>query len=412
MSFVLSTIRKDLARWRQDPGAFLLWLIFPLAIGGLITAMMDSGGGAKPHGVLLLADLDDSLVSGLIVGAYGQGELRELITVERVSLEEGSERIDAGEASGFLVIPAGFGDAFLDSEPVMLTLTTNPAQTILPGIIRDVTEILLDSGFYLHEFFADEIATIRMLAADNVAPDDPVISALAVAINGKITSASQQLFPLVIDLEIVEPPSTATAGVPFGLLFLPGIILMALMFSANGLAHDYWIEREQGTLRRLASAPARLAPFIVGKSLAAGIIMTFVGGVTVLIGFLYHGITLSRLPSTLLWIAVSGIAIFAWFSLLQMSAGTKRAATVVTSMFLFPLLMLGGSFFPIAALPGWIADIGRMTPNGFVADRLMTEVVADSAWAIDLQSWIVVVAMAVAGLAACSFRMRLGFASG
>ena len=42
------------------------------------------------------------------------------------------------------------------------------------------------------------------------------------------------------------------------LLFLPGIALMAVLFSANSLAADYWVERDTGTLRRLVSAPSAL----------------------------------------------------------------------------------------------------------------------------------------------------------
>jgi len=409
---LLATVRKDLSRWRQDIVGILLWMSIPLLIGGLITSMMDGGGGAKPHGVLLLADQDESFISGLIAGAYGQGELGELISVEKVSFEEGSRRIDAGNASGFLVIPAGFGNAFLESEPVTLTLRTNPAQTILPGIIRDVTEILLDSGFYLHELFAPEISTIRNLVEDGSRPDDLLVAAISVAINAKIEAASSQLMPLALDLEIVEPPPSDAPSYPFALLFLPGIILMALMISANGLASDFWIERAQGTLRRLIIAPGQMAGFLVGKCLAAGIVMTAVGGVTLVVGFLYRGITFTRLPSALGWIAVSGIALFSWFGVLQMAAGTQRAATVVTSMFLFPLLMAGGSFFPLAALPDWIAAIGRKTPNGFVADRLTTEIIADAAWAIDGQSWLIVAAIAMTGLGACFLRLRSGFARG
>lgn len=409
---MLATVRKDLSRWRQDIVGILLWMSIPLLIGGLITSMMDGGGGAKPHGVLLLADQDESFISGLIAGAYGQGELGELISVEKVSFEEGSRRIDAGNASGFLVIPAGFGNAFLESEPVTLTLRTNPAQTILPGIIRDVTEILLDSGFYLHELFAPEISTIRNLVEDGSRPDDLLVAAISVAINAKIEAASSQLMPLALDLEIVEPPPSDAPSYPFALLFLPGIILMALMISANGLASDFWIERAQGTLRRLIIAPGQMAGFLVGKCLAAGIVMTAVGGVTLVVGFLYRGITFTRLPSALGWIAVSGIALFSWFGVLQMAAGTQRAATVVTSMFLFPLLMAGGSFFPLAALPDWIAAIGRKTPNGFVADRLTTEIIADAAWAIDGQSWLIVAAIAMTGLGACFLRLRSGFARG
>ena len=164
MGFFLSSIGKDLARWRQDAAAILLWLSIPLMIGGLITALIDGGGGAKPKGILLVADQDDTVLSGLFAGAFDQGELAELITVEKVSMEEGREAIDKGEASGFLVIPEGFMDAFLESEPVTLQLVTNPAQTILPGIITNVTEVLLDAGFYAQNLFGDEIKAITDLA--------------------------------------------------------------------------------------------------------------------------------------------------------------------------------------------------------------------------------------------------------
>ena len=70
----------------------------------------------------------------------------------------------------------------------------------------------------------------------------------------------------------------------------------------------------------------------------------------------------------------------------------------------------GGSFFPLAAVPEWIADIGRLSPNGFVVDRLTTELTAESMWAIDGQSWLILMAITVSGLAVCALRLRTGFA--
>ena len=334
----------------------------------------------------------------------------ELISVEKVSETEGSERIDAGEASGFLVIPEGFGNALLESEPLTLTLKTNPAQIILPGIITDVTEILLDAGFYINAFFGPEIQTIKGQIDANESPDSLLVSNISVAISEKMEVAGTKLMPPAIDLDIVEPPPTDASSVPFALLYLPGIILMALMFSANGIAHDYWVEREQGTLRRLVFSPGRVTGFLIGKAVAAGVVITIVGGVTLVIGFLYHDIAWARLLPSLAWIGLSGIALFAWFGVLQMLAGTQRSATVVSSMFVFPLLMAGGSFFPFAALPGWIAAFGQKTPNGFMADRLTTEIIAETAWSIDAASWIIVAALAVAGLAVSGWRLHSGFA--
>lgn len=410
MKFFLSSVKKDIARWKQDATAIILWISIPLLIGGLITSLMDGGDGAKPKGVLLIADLDDSLLSGLVAGAYSQGGLGELISVEKVTIDLGNEKIDAGDASGFLIIPDGFSDAFLESKPVTLTLKTNPSQTILPGIITDVTEILLDIGFYTERLFGSEIQQV-MNASESGSSGDEFVASIAIAIQHKMDTAGLRLFPPAIDVDIAEPPP-GKPRVPLALLFLPGIILMATMFSANGLAGDFWKEREQGTLRRLVYAPGQLAALVAGKAAAAAVVIAMIGGLTLGIGFLYHDIEWGKFPSALIWVSISGVGLFAWFAALQMIAANQRAANLITSMLLFPLLMAGGSFFPFAALPDWIASFGRRTPNGFVVDRLTTEITAATAWSIDSQSWLIVVAMLVSGLGICTWRLHTGFARG
>jgi ABC-type Na+ efflux pump permease subunit len=404
MSFALTSLRKDIMRWRQDVTSTLIWIVIPLMIGGLITALM-SGQGVKPHGVLLVVDQDESFLSELIAGAYSAGELGELISVEKTTLDEGTQRVNAGEASGLLIIPKGFGAAFLDAEPVTLMLKTNPAQTILPGIISNVTEILLDAGFYVHQLFGDQIDSMQIMD-DN--PSDAVVAAMAIAMQNKIETVAPQLYPPIIDVEIVEPPAEEP-GAPLALLFLPGIILMAVMFAANGIAGDYWRERQQGTLRRLVFAPSQLVGFVVGKALAAAVMMVLVGGLTLVIGFIYHGISWTKLPSSLLWISVSGVALFSWFAALQMLFSSRKTANIISSALLFPLLMAGGSFFPLAVLPGWIAAIGRASPNGFVADRLTIEITEAGVWIIDLNSWLIALVAGALGLSFCAWRLRSGF---
>jgi len=408
MDFVLASVRKDLARWWQDKAAMLIWLGIPFLIGGLITSMIDSGGGAKPTGVLLIVDQDESLLSGLVAGAYSQGELGELITVQQVDLEHGTARIEAGEASGLLIIPQGFTQAFLDETPVTLTLKTNPAQTILPGIIQDVTEILLDAGFYAQRLLGPELQKIQASDLTGV-PADLFVADISVQIQDKIEAVAPKVFPPIIDVQIVEPPP-AEAPPDYALLFLPGIVLMAILFSSNSLAADYWQERELGTLRRLVSAPGRLGGFVAGKALAAATVMAAISVVTLVVGFAYHGIAWSKLPSSVAWLVLSGVGLFAWFAALQMLFAGQKAANLVTTILLFPLLMAGGSFFPLAALPEFIARIGRMAPNGFVADRLTTELTSPQPWSFDASSWLIVLAMTASGLAICSWRLGTGFA--
>ena len=40
MSFLIASLKKDLARWRQDKTALLIWLGIPFLIGGLIGALL------------------------------------------------------------------------------------------------------------------------------------------------------------------------------------------------------------------------------------------------------------------------------------------------------------------------------------------------------------------------------------
>jgi ABC-type Na+ efflux pump permease subunit len=400
MSFALTSFKKDIARWRQDYMATLIWVAIPLMIGGLITTLM--GSDVKPRGTLLLVDEDQTFLSELIVGAYSAGELGELISVEKTGYEEGFERVNDGEASGLLVIPEGFAEAFLESTPVTLTLRTNPSQTILPGIIQNVTEVLLDAGFYAHQLFSDEIKTFTSMSES---PSDAQVAAIAVAIQNKFESVAPKLSPPVIEVSIVEPPPKEPSP-PLALLFMPGIILMAVVFAANGLASDFWREREQGTLRRLVFSPARLTEFLAGKAMAAALIISLVGGVAMILGFLYHGIAWTRLLPSMIWIALSGVALFAWFSALQMLFSNQKTAGVISMMLVFPLLMAGGSFFPLAVMPGWIAAIGRASPNGYMAEQLTSEITAASAWSIDPASWAVVIGGALAGLLVCGWRLR------
>ncbi len=408
MTFLFATFKKDIARWRQDRIAILIWLGIPFMIGGLITVMMDRGDDGGPMGTLLIADLDDSLASGVIAGAFSQDEMADLLGVQQVTPEEGTELIEAGDASGFLIIPEGFQDAFLNETPITLTLKTNPAQTILPGIIENITEVLLDAGFYLQATFGPELAQIK--DSDSLdRPTDLFVSDMAVQIQHKMEDLGPKMFPPLLDIVIVEPPA-AEPKPDMALLFLPGMVLMALLFAAQGLSADYWRERESGTLRRLVSTPGLLSRFVYGKALAAGVMMAMLGGVTLFVGFLYHDLTWNKLLPSIIWIALSGVGLFAWFSALQMLMPTSKASNLLTSILVFPLLMMGGSFFPLDALPDWLATAGRLSPNGFMVDKLTTELTSVSAWTFDAKSWTIIAMMAISGLSICSWRLQTGFA--
>jgi ABC-type multidrug transport system permease subunit len=67
----------------------------------------------------------------------------------------------------------------------------------------------------------------------------------------------------------------------------------------------------------------------------------------------------------LVWAVTAGSVFLLGMILIQLFAASQRAGSLVTNTVVFPLLMLGGSFFPFEAMPDGMAAIGRLTPNGW-----------------------------------------------
>jgi ABC-type multidrug transport system permease subunit len=148
-------------------------------------------------------------------------------------------------------------------------------------------------------------------------------------------------------------------------LFLPSMVFMGLLFVANTHALDIWREYGWGTLRRLATTRASLGAFLGGRliSLAVilfGVALTGVAGMR----WVAH-VPVASVPMATLWVVLSGTVFYLLLITIALHAPNQRSANVVGNMVVFPLSMIGGSFFPFEMMPGWMASIGRWTPNGW-----------------------------------------------
>lgn len=369
---VFAAARRDwIRRWR-DPFAFVLWLGIPLVIGGLIVLATGGRGGASPRAKLLVASHDDGVLSDLLVQALSS-ERAAVIDAETVDEDEGRRRLDAGEASALLVIPAGFSAAVWNEFPTKLELVTNPAQRILPGIVEETLAILAEGVFYAHRVFGDEV---REITASSFLGGELETARAAVAMRHDIERISKYVFPPAIEVVSVardaaeteakaKAPARGVAG-----YFLPAMLTMALMFMAEGLADDVWRERVSGALRRTLSTPFGVTPSLVGKFVAAGALMLLVSIVALGVAAAAFDVALWRALLAACWVACAGVVFLGLLTLLKLWASSQRAAGVLGNLVLFPLLMLGGCFMPFAWMPDWLARIGRFTPNGWAVTQL------------------------------------------
>jgi ABC-type Na+ efflux pump permease subunit len=381
MSFAVlwANTKKDLLLRLRDPLTLAAWIGIPFLIGGLVSSL-GGDGGKPPRGKLLICDQDGSLLSGLLVGGFGQGPLAEFFEVLKVEAEAGREQIDAGKGEALLVIPEGFGEAILKDTPAELQLVRNPAHTILPGIAEETLSMLSDVVFYLQRIAGDRVRgdlegfIEGPPAGSDVFPNE-TIAAFTVEINNCVERLGKYLFPPVIELELVEPEadeSESAGGVPdigFASLFFPCVIFMSLFFMAQGISDDVWQEKNQGTLRRALASPHSAAPMLAGKLLSTAMIMApyALGGVC--LGVVALGFRWRDVPMAVLWVVPVGVTLTAFMMLVQLCATSQRAGSLLTNALLFPLLMLGGAFFPFEAMPAWMASLGRRLPNGWALER-------------------------------------------
>jgi len=366
MRYLLLAAAKDIRRRLADPAAFAVWIGMPLLLGGLLSFILGNDG-APPRATVLVADEDGTFVSGLLSTALERAPTVEL---QAVSLAEGRRRIGDGDATALLVVPAGFQSAVLDarSPAAELELVTNPAQQILPGIVEETLEIVVEGVFYAQQIFGPELRSINAATGP---PSAAEVAATAVAINAQIRQLTNVVFPPAIQLTVVkDSPAQAGPSLSLGQLFLPGMLFMSLLFIAGGMAGDIWEEQQMGTLRRALTTPQSARKLLAGKLVAGIIVMAVIGLAALAAGAVVFGFAWWRIPGALAWSVFTGGALLALLTPLQMLASSQRAADMLSSMIIFPLMMLGGSFFPFESMPAWMAAVGRWTPNGLGVTQL------------------------------------------
>lgn len=373
---LLASIRKDL-KWRLADGMSLaMWIGIPLLIGGLMSLVFSGGNNINAKVHLHLADEDDTPVTSLLAGMTSSAF--DILQIDKVSASEGRRRIDDGEGSAFLTIPEGFSQAILDDDPTELTLITNPSQTIFPKMIEQTLEMLSESTFYLQHIAGDLLREIaeNPPAGQNLFADVKV-AAFSVKVNQRLKSLETTLLPPVLSVEdeLSEAQQqtaddSASSGFGIGILMFPGILFMSMMFMGQGISFDLWREKDQGTLSRILCSPSSATTFVLAKVISGGILMAGVTIAGLALGYVALGFSAGALPGALLWCAFSGTCMLLLFFLVQMFASSSRGANVLTTALLFPLMMLGGTFFPFEAMPKWMADVGGWTPNGIAVLQL------------------------------------------
>jgi ABC-2 type transport system permease protein len=179
------------------------------------------------------------------------------------------------------------------------------------------------------------------------------------------------LFLFILGSGLSRLTQSSTGGLSLRTFLYPGILGMAVLFTALFSAASIVWDREFGFLREMLVAPVRRSSIVIGKCLGGATVASFQGVIVIaiagLVGVPYNPVLI---------IAVFGMQLLLAFTLT--SFGVMVAARVkqmqsfmaLTQMLVLPLYFVSGAMFPASHLPTWLTVLNRIDPLTYAIDPI------------------------------------------
>jgi ABC-2 type transport system permease protein len=179
------------------------------------------------------------------------------------------------------------------------------------------------------------------------------------------------LFLFVMGSGLQQLSSAGTHGVNLKTFIYPGILCIAVMFTAMFSAASIVWDREFGFLREMMVAPVRRSSIVIGKCLGGATVACSQGIIMILLAPLVH------VPYNLtLILGIFGLqlllafAITAFGVMIAVRIKQMQAFFGVMQMIVMPMFFISGALFPASGLPGWLTVLNRLDPLTYAVDPM------------------------------------------
>jgi ABC-2 type transport system permease protein len=185
------------------------------------------------------------------------------------------------------------------------------------------------------------------------------------------------LFLFVLGTGLSTIASPGTHGVNFRTFVYPGVLCMAVMFTAMFSAASIVWDREFGFLREMMVAPVRRSSLVLGKCLGGATVATFEGVIVMSIaGLVGVPYVLSLMLEIFALQLLLAFAITAFGAMAAARVNQMQSFMALTQMVIMPMFFLSGALFPVANLPRWLAILNRLDPLTYAVDPMRRAVFA------------------------------------
>jgi ABC-2 type transport system permease protein len=183
------------------------------------------------------------------------------------------------------------------------------------------------------------------------------------------------LFMFVLGAGLSSLTKHSTGNISLQTFIFPGVLALAVLFTAMFSAISIVWDREFGFLREMLVAPVKRGSIMVGKCVGGATVASFQGLIVLalapLVDVPYDPVMLLTLFGEMLllgfMITAFGLVIAARIKQLQAMMGLMQ-------MILLPLMFLSGALYPISDLPGWLNFLVKINPVTYAVHPMRTAV--------------------------------------
>jgi ABC-2 type transport system permease protein len=187
-----------------------------------------------------------------------------------------------------------------------------------------------------------------------------------------VTSLVQPLlFLFVLGSGLQQLSRAGTHGVDLKTFIYPGILCIAVMFTAMFSAASIVWDREFGFLREMMVAPVRRSSIVIGKCVGGATVASFQGIILICLAGAVH------VPyDPLLILGIFGLQLLLAFSItafgVMVAARITQMQTFmgVMQMVVMPMFFISGALYPVSGLPAWLGVLNRLDPLTYAVDPM------------------------------------------
>jgi ABC-2 type transport system permease protein len=179
------------------------------------------------------------------------------------------------------------------------------------------------------------------------------------------------LFLFVLGTGLSRLASAGTHGVDLRTFVYPGVLAMAVMFTAIFSAASIVWDREFGFLREMLVAPVRRGSIVLGKCFGGATVAGLQGLIVMAMAGLVH---VPYAPVMLLQVfalqVLLAFAITAFGVMAAARINQMQSFMALTQMLVMPMFFISGALFPVSQLPAWLAVLNRIDPLTYAVDPM------------------------------------------